>query len=174
MKYKTWRGYNKTRMTYLPDHHRANTKGCVYEHILVMEEELGRPVVRPEVIHHIDEDQSNNAPENLMLFSDDFKHSQYHVKLRAFNACGNDSFRKCLICKEYDDTNNMISDRHFYVHAECRKQKTKGVIRTREQRSGEYFRRKARKELFYNLPILPIGPPNEECKRLLDELLSTM
>jgi len=44
------------------------------EHHLVMEKKLGRPLLKTEVVHHIDEDPLNNAPENLKLFSSNGNH----------------------------------------------------------------------------------------------------
>lgn len=37
------------------------------EHVLVMEKQLGRPLKKNEVIHHIDGDKTNNALNNLWL-----------------------------------------------------------------------------------------------------------
>ena len=39
------------------------------EHHLVMERVLGRPLLKTEVVHHIDNDILNNSPENLRLDS---------------------------------------------------------------------------------------------------------
>ena len=38
-------------------------------HRLVMEAELGRPLGRDELVHHIDSDRVNNDPANLQLMS---------------------------------------------------------------------------------------------------------
>jgi len=46
----------------------------VWEHRLVMESKLGRLLESHEVVHHIDEDPSNNAPENLKLFRSNGQH----------------------------------------------------------------------------------------------------
>ena len=42
---------------------------------------LGQPVPQGWVIHHRDEDKTNNNPENLMLFESASAHSKYHQKL---------------------------------------------------------------------------------------------
>lgn len=60
-----------------PDHPNADSKGYVREHILVMEEHLGRYLTGDEVVHHIDRDKSNNDLCNLQLMTRS-EHSRYH------------------------------------------------------------------------------------------------
>jgi len=43
-------------------------KVFVPEHRYVMEQKLGRKLVKGEIVHHIDGVRSNNAPENLELW----------------------------------------------------------------------------------------------------------
>lgn len=52
-----------------PGHPRANRTDHVYEHILVMEAHLGRPVVFAEHIHHKNEDRSDNRISNLEILT---------------------------------------------------------------------------------------------------------
>ena len=66
----------------MPGHHRANTHGYVREHIAVMESMIGRKIILPEVVHHIDGDKLNNAPDNLMLFPDNAVHQKYHYRAK--------------------------------------------------------------------------------------------
>lgn len=72
---------------YCPEHPRALSgtgyKGYVYLHILVAEKILGRPLLEQEVVHHLDGDPSNNAPENLLVLL-----SSQHNKLHAWISRG--------------------------------------------------------------------------------------
>jgi len=46
-----------------------------------MEKKLGRQLRPEEVVHHVDGDPANNAPENLVVFATAGKHANYHRKL---------------------------------------------------------------------------------------------
>lgn len=63
-------------MILAPDDHpvHSNPYPYVLEHRLVMEQHLGRYLEAEEVVHHIDGDPSNNAIENLQLFTNQSKH----------------------------------------------------------------------------------------------------
>jgi hypothetical protein len=49
-----------------------------HEHRIVAEQILGRPLKPGEIVHHIDRDKRNNAPENLMVFASQAEHAAYH------------------------------------------------------------------------------------------------
>lgn len=49
-----------------------------YEHILVAERAIGRPLKKGEVVHHINCDRTDNRPENLLICR-----IGYHLKLHA-------------------------------------------------------------------------------------------
>lgn len=51
------------------------------EHILVVEEKIGRILEKGNVIHHIDGNKINNKIENLMLFKTQIEHSAFHIKI---------------------------------------------------------------------------------------------
>ena len=58
-----------------------DSRGYVWEHRLVMAKHLGRPLLRTEVVHHIDENKSNNDITNLILFSSQAEHISHHRSL---------------------------------------------------------------------------------------------
>jgi len=67
-------------LVYCPDHPYASKKGYVREHRLVMEKHIGRYLIPSEVVHHRDDDPSNNAIENLELFASNSEHISVTMK----------------------------------------------------------------------------------------------
>ncbi len=47
----------------------APASGWIYEHRLVMQKELGRPLKPWEIVHHIDRNRQNNSRSNLKVLS---------------------------------------------------------------------------------------------------------
>jgi hypothetical protein len=94
-------------------------RGARREHIVVAEKALGRPLPPEAIVHHVDEDRANNANSNLVVCPDRAYHNLLHQRMRARDACGNPSWRKCCRCGQYDDPANMgISGSQAY-HREC-------------------------------------------------------
>lgn len=52
--------------------------GLKYSHRIIAEKKLGRKLKPEEVVHHIDEDKSNNDPDNLIVFATKADHTSYH------------------------------------------------------------------------------------------------
>lgn len=78
----SWKGgisyTNGYRCIYAPDHPRRHPNGYVYEHVLVAESKIGRPLLDGEVVHHIDRDKLNNDPDNLQVLPSQSAHAKLH------------------------------------------------------------------------------------------------
>jgi len=68
----------------LPNHPR-NNKGQVYEHIVVMEDLIGRNIQCGEIVHHINHQRWDNRPENLLLVASNAKHARMHSSKNSHN-----------------------------------------------------------------------------------------
>lgn len=64
-------------------HHRESTHG-VYEHILVAEEKLGRPIRRDEAVHPKNGIRHDNRPENLEVLPSHNAHASLHAREGGF------------------------------------------------------------------------------------------
>lgn len=71
-------GYVGIRM---PNHPRVMRNGYVYEHILVAEKMLGRPLQPGEMPHHKNEIPTDNRPENLEVVVSHAEHRLRHRKV---------------------------------------------------------------------------------------------
>jgi hypothetical protein len=78
--HKNWRGgriINKDGYVeiYSPNHpNRKKHTHYILEHRLVIEEHLGRTLLRTEVVHHVNGDKQDNRIENLELFGSNAEH----------------------------------------------------------------------------------------------------
>ena len=79
----------------------------LHAHVLAAEKALGRPLPNGVEIHHIDEDKSNNANNNLVICPSKAYHWLLHRRLRALKECGNANWMKCRLCKKWDDPINL-------------------------------------------------------------------
>jgi hypothetical protein len=108
-----WRGGRIRRedgyvLVHAPDHPNADAKGYILEHVLIASRALGKPLPCRSEVHHVDKDPSNNRRGNLVICEDHSYHALLHVRARALNASGNPSYRKCDVCKQWDDPVNLV------------------------------------------------------------------
>jgi len=89
-------------------------------HIQKAEIVLGRKLKKLEIAHHFDGDKLNNANANLIICENQAYHLLLHQRKRAHIVCGNANWRKCVICKQYDDPRNLyISPSNRVRHRSC-------------------------------------------------------
>ena len=101
-------------------HRFATESGLKYAHRLVAEVAIGRELKRKEIVHHIDGNPENNAPDNLVLCPSQAYHKLLHKRQDALNAVGNPDARKCVYCGEYDLPSNMRNQsKGSLAHREC-------------------------------------------------------
>lgn len=74
----TTKGY---RLIKMPEHHRADSKGYVLEHVLIFENATGIIVPDNCCVHHINGDKRDNRIENLCLMLTS-AHTAYHNRER--------------------------------------------------------------------------------------------
>ncbi|MEC1697745.1 HNH endonuclease [Schinkia azotoformans] len=95
-------------VVFKPDHPKSYKDGYIYEHILVAEKMLGRPLRENEDVHHIDFNVQNNLPENLLILGHG-QHRKLHNFINRYNlrpvfentALIGHYVRKCEYCSEY-------------------------------------------------------------------------
>lgn len=104
-------------------------------HVLLAEKALGRPLPAGAVVHHVDGNEANNDPANLVICPSHAYHMTLHQRTRSLAASGHASWRKCKFCKNYDAPERMAiySDKNSF-HRSCRStyikrtKETKNVI----------------------------------------------
>lgn len=88
-------------------------------HIAIVERALGHPLPAKAVVHHWNDDKADNEPANLLVCPDQAYHMLIHQRMRAFEACGNADWRRCVICKVHGDPDSMSFGGKSYRHYRC-------------------------------------------------------
>ena len=92
----------------------------VYLHKEAAEKTLGRPLPEEAQIHHVDENPANYRNDNLVICQDDAYHKLLHQRLRAYRACGDANWLRCVLCHEYDAPEKIkVYSSGWSVHPFC-------------------------------------------------------
>lgn len=76
--------------------------GEVYEHVVVAERALGRPLPAGVEVHHVNEDKTDNRNSNLVICQDKAYHKLLHFRMRILAAGGNPNTDKlCSGCQRF-------------------------------------------------------------------------
>lgn len=107
-------------------HPRADKRGYIPKSVWIVEQILGKQLPLGAIIHHVDSDKTNDAKINYVVCQDKSYNNLLHRRERALKACGHASWRKCKICKNYDDPANLVIGKRTkngsqsIYHSECR------------------------------------------------------
>lgn len=71
----------------------------VLDHRLVVEKALGHPLPLEAVVHHWDDDGTNNEPSNLVICHDQAYHMLLHARKRRLEDTGSLDLKRCQLCR---------------------------------------------------------------------------
>ena len=96
-------------MIYAPGDPHATMYGGIYayEYRLIAAKKIGRPLAADEVVHHIDGDAANNAPENLQVMTP-AEHASLHSL--AWHEADRLRITHCKNGHPFDDNNTVLKE----------------------------------------------------------------
>lgn len=106
-------GYLATKVNY----------GIVQVHRMIAEKALGKKLPKGSVVHHVDENPTNSANNNLVICPSAKYHALLHIRTRALNESGNANNRQCALCRIWAD--NLIEKFDTHFHDECAEKQRK-------------------------------------------------
>lgn len=117
---------NGYALKWAPDHPREN-RGRVREHILVVEEQIGRYLVKGENVHHKNGVRDDNRPENLELWVSHQPNGQRPMDMIAHAFATLKQYLPLLKRKDYasqeKETRNCDSGRYSDLPSTARRSK---------------------------------------------------
>lgn len=109
----------------------------VFGHVLKAEKALGKRMPKGVVIHHFDENPSNNDNDNLVICPDRRYHALLHTRTNALKACGYANWEKCTYCKQYSPPEQIrIDTSGSKFHLACDNKCSKEYYQRRKKRNA--------------------------------------
>src|SRR5262245_40042853 len=90
--------------------------------ILVVEKVLGHELPKGVVIHHINEDESDDSHSNLVVCQDQGLHNIIHGRLNALKACGHARWKPCKFCQKYSAEILLVKNGTSHYHVSCQRE----------------------------------------------------
>lgn len=105
-------------------HPRASGRAhLVDEHVLIVEQALGKYLDPNHPIHHVDGNEQNNANKNLVVCEDRLYHELLHRRTKALQESGCADFVQCKYCRRWEHPSfGMSQDKHRptqHYHKHC-------------------------------------------------------
>jgi hypothetical protein len=156
-----------------PEHHKSFDTGSgiigVYEHVLIAEEILDRPIKNGEVVHHLDSNRSNNSPDNLLVMSNPM-HTKLHNWMNKNNIIPSPEYQqrkdlgcvRCLACSKPIDFNMS------YCSQEC-------VAKHSEHRHKyEHPTKEQLKDLVWSMPTTKVAQHFNVSDKAIEKLCKSL
>lgn len=103
-----------------PQHPLADSKGYVYEHIVIAEKAYGGSLPLGVEVHHVNESKADNANTNLVICQNHAYHALLHYRAKALRETGNANLKQCRVCKVWSDHSIEKIDK-VLAHRSCYK-----------------------------------------------------
>lgn len=105
-------------------HPKADPQGHVYIHVLAAERAIGKSLPPKAMVHHVDDDGTNNANRNLVICQDQAYHKLLHVRAKVVRAGGNPNAEKfcrdCDRCRPFAEFNRSTNHKSTGLQSICR------------------------------------------------------
>ncbi len=84
-----------------PSHPKADAKGLVQEHRVVVEDIIGKYLPDHAIVHHLNGNRKHNNPDNLVVCPNDAYHQLIHNRTYSLVFTGSPNNRWCPGCEQF-------------------------------------------------------------------------